>query len=616
MAVKTYKIVDSSRAYYYQDITRTDGNNALGGSNEETETVFDLKTGIDDVRFGPAYYYYHYISNYHSSRIMSATTYAAVINYSEEKCIPEPKAANKYTCRLNFPIKTPGVGNAKICVLNGNISSNAETAYKSLRSLSSVASVSAASAISVELTEAQLEKALKYGVVIFPSSEAAISDISNYVDITEENTGETIRKYSEITGGTAEIIYTIENLAAAGSANNFVPSAASILIANRDNTITWTYSQEFESAQYYVGITATYLDTGDTVLICKKQIINAESGSTSSYTIPADTLRTGKIRLTISAMPIESANYYDDNDEIWLTGSTVEYTVRSTPEAGAVTCDGNPNPTVSWESSTQAAFQVRFGGFDSGVIAGGETSYTIPRIFSDGNYAVSIRTATASGEWSDWTEEMYVSIVNTPLSGTVSLSASQFEFNVRLSWESTVSADKYAVYRDGEMIAVTDDTVYVDRYSNGTAEYLIRAVSDGNYAESNAVEFTLTLNCDVISVDGGYSYKLLKYTPSPKNQVDLYTDDITYHYYSGREKPVAISSGRMERVMEFTYVFKTRSESLFLRKMMGKSALIKTTRGCVIYGVVNELQYTEAKRTTVSFNVREIFRDGEEMDYV
>lgn len=568
--------------------------------------------------------------SYYREKITSNITYiSAEANthftiYSDDNNIGlvarEPMAANTYNFKLIVGETNKEVlrHSTKICFLTKKISYVTQTEYNYLKSLTEGITIPANTTFGYtgEISNAAAEKILKYGVVLIPNEQADLDEISDYININTTAYGSYIYDDSVKISNYPYISYSVENLASPGTVNQISPTASSILISNRDNTISWKYSQEFEAPQYYVGITAKYLDTGETQEICRKQIISAENGTVSSYTIPAGTLRTGNVRLTISAMPHDSANYYAEDDAIWTSGANVDYTVKATPEAGAVSCDGKPNPTVSWTSSTQAAFQVRFGEFDSGVVAGSETSYTIPKIFDDGNYAVSIRTATSAGEWSEWTEETYISIINNAPAGNITLKASQFDNNIQLNWESDISGAKYVIYRDEEMIGVTDSTAFIDRFSAGTSEYKIRAVLNGNYSESQSITFALQLRCDVISIDGGYTYKLLKYTTAPKSQTDLFTDDITYQYYSGREKPIAISSGHVERLKRFSYAFKKRSEALFLRQMRGKAVLIKTTRGCVIYGILGELQMTEAKLTTASFAVRETYREGEDVEYV
>lgn len=543
-------------------------------------------------------------------------TYCITQKFDIQGKLPEPISANQYIqgnislgsliCKRKFDI----------CPMTKTIPEDEKEAYEYITSLSPVSTVERGDDISYhDIPSTAISNMVTCGVAYIPTVKESMDELYEELD-TSTYWHDFAYLATYLFSDDAYLKVNLQNPASPGTANQIFPTASSILVSNRDNTISWTYTQEFEAPQYYVGITAKYLDTGETQEICRKQIISATSGSVSSYTIPAGTLRSGNVRFTVSAMPYDSAKFYANDDAIWTSGTSVDYTVKGTPEASAVSCDGKPNPTVSWTSSTQAAFQVRFGEFDSGVVAGSETSYTIPKIFDDGNYAVSIRIATSAGEWSEWTEETYISIINNAPAGTITLKASQFDNNIQLNWESDISGAKYVIYRDEEMIGVTDSTAFIDRFSAGTSEYKIRAVLNGNYSESQSITFDLQLRSDVISIDGGYTYKILKYTTAPKSQTDLFTDDITYQYYSGREKPIAISSGHVERLKRFSYAFKKRSEALFLRQMRGKAVLIKTTRGCVIYGILGELQMTEAKLTTASFAVREIYREGEDVEYV
>ena len=613
MASKSYTITASSSSGLEKKIEKTE--TYMAGENN---TDYAVQPG-DVPIVGWSYYFGYYLSSNVMARHRIAKTALATFGFTEGIRRIEPAGANVYTYQLTCRQKNAWDGASEICVLTSSLTGSAGAQYEKLAGMTAAGKISAnTTEKTISISGAQAANAIAYGVAVVPERDAEIDDISDYVDINTPNSGnaEWFYERSEITADGVIITYTVENMAAPGAAEKITPSAASILVANRANTITWTYTHEFEAAQYYVGITAQYLDTGETVEICRKYVINTASGAKASYTIPAGTLRSGKIRMTISAMPYDSANYYSDDDAIWTTGVNVDYTVKDAPDAGAVSCDGKPVPTVTWTSSAQAAFQVRFGDFDSGVIAGSGNSYTVPRIFDDGNYAVRIRTATAAGEWSEWTAETIVGIKNIPPAGSVVLSAVQFDNNVRITWESTVYADKFAVYRDGEMIAVQGGNAYVDRYSAGESVYMVRAVLGGYYVQSTDVMFTLRLKTDIISQDGGYTYKAMKYTEAPKIQTDAYSDDVTYQYYSGRSKPIAIFSGRYERTKRFSYLFKKRTDALELRRMRNRPVLIKTTRGCVIYGVMGEMQFTEGRMTAVSFAVKEIGREGEEVDYV
>lgn len=609
MAGKTFKFVDFETRNYWK--RKTSGDGTVGKS----DTSYGILAEQSNAEFGFIYHYHRDTMSGSYFRFRDAQTYASVIKFSVELNSYKPDAANTYECELNFPVYASMSEYVNICVLDNPLPSRADSAYIALKNLTATATVIPTGSIVVSLTQSELMNAIKYGIAIIPVREAEISDIANFTDINV-NGDHSFYRNGMIKGGTAQVIYTVTNLANPGRASMFSPSQASILVQDQDNTISWMYNQDFGAAQYYLGITLTYLSTGETLTLCRKKVYSIADGKRGSYVLPANSLKLGRIRLTVAVMPQAAASYYNDSDAIWLTGATVDYTVKESPEAGDANCDGKPNPTVAWQSTAQAAYQVRFGEFDSGVIAGRETAYRIPRIFDDGNYMFSVRTASSDGEWSEWTDEVYVAIKNTPPLGEVILSAERFDANVKLSWTSTVSADNYAVYRDGELIDVTTGTTCIDRYSNGKAVYYVRAMVSGNYAESNHVTYTLKLRYDLISDDGGYSYKVLKYTPSPKMQSDSYTDDITYQYYSGREKPIAILSGRTERSKHFMYAAKSREELLFLKQMRGKPVLVKNSRGCVIYGIINELKYSEAFVVTVSFAVREIYREGEVVDYV
>ena len=614
MSYKTLELKTSGITDYKKCLIRRDSS--IYATENKTEYISHSKQTTGDA--GVSYEYSRFS---HSDgawvRYRWAYTWITVVKFAGMLEIPVPASAAEYrNHQVSFAWSRSASVSLKVCVLTSELPSSASSAFQKLTGLSAVKTVSGSSAVTVSLTEAQLKNALAYGIALVPAREAEIADISDYTDIGM-NGDKTFADAVQIKSSSANLHYEVQNLASPGTASAVTPSQASILVANRDNVISWMYTQEFAAAQYYVGITATDLSTGAVTTVCRKTIRTAENGAVSSYTIPAGTLSVGKIRLTISVMPEAAADHYADSDAVWTAGTSVEYVVKYAPTASSVTCDGKPVPTVAWESTAQAAFQVRFGDYDSGVRTGSAAEYTVPKIFADGTYAVSVRTATAAGEWSDWTEETYVTVSNAVLSGTLAVSAEVFGANILIGWVSTVTApDKFALFRDGVLIAVTVGTSFVDRFANGTAEYMVYAVKDGYYTASAPVFFTLRLTTDRISSDDGYTYRPLKYTPSPKSQSDALSENVSYHYFSGRSKPVAVSGGQKERTKQFLYIFRHRAEAEFLRALTGRPVLLKTTRGSVICGILNDLQIVEASVTTVSFSVREIYREGEEMDYV
>lgn len=614
MSYKTLELKTSGITDYKKTLTRRDGS--FWETENTTEYTSYAKQATGDA--GVSYEYNRTsVQSGSWGRYRWAYTWITVVRFAEMPEAPVPASAAEYrNYQVSFAWSRSASVSLKVCVLTSALPASASSAFQTLTGLSAVKTVVGLSAVTVSLTETQFKNALAYGIALVPVYEARIEDISDYTDITA-NGEKTFANAVQITVSSPMLRYDVQNLASPGTASAVTPSQASVLVANRDSVISWKYTQEFAAAQHYIGITMTDLSTGAVTVICKKAVRSTENGAVSSYTIPAGTLSVGRIRLTVSVLPEAAADHFADSDAVWTSGTTVEYTVKYAPTASSVTCDGKPVPTVSWTSTAQAAYQVRFGDYDSGVRIGGASEFTVPKIFPDGTYAVSVRTSTAAGEWSDWTEETYVTVSNTALSGTVTASAEVFGGNIRIIWESTVSSpDNFALFRDGALIAVTAGTSFVDRFANGTAVYTVYAVKNGHYLASAPVSFTLRLTTDRISSDDGYTYRPLKYTPSPKSQSDALSENVSYHYFSGRSKPVAVSGGQKERTKQFLYIFRHRAEAEFLQTLAGRPVLLKTTRGSVIYGILNDLQITEARLTTVSFSVREIYREEEEVDYV
>lgn len=463
--------------------------------------------------------------------------------------------------------------------------------------------------------------------VVRPTSEAANATSTTYIN-----------------RDASSLVIERRNPAAKGTAQEISPGSYAVIVANEDTVISYRYSHKYGGyAQAFLGIVAENVESKEKIVIAKKRAVNVGDGVIGSFTIPADTLTAGTWDITVSAAPAASANYYDNDSDFWTTGQTVRYTVKDNPTAGGVTCDGKPVPTVSWESTSQAAWQVRFGDYDSGARAGSETSFTIPKIYADGAYPVRVRTATAAGEWSAWTETYWATIRNVPPEGVVSLTAETVGGNVRLSWTaqqvvtdpiltseseplmtsgggvilaaSMIDAlsDNYAVFRDGKLIAVTSEEFYVDKLGGG--EYQVIAMESLYYIPSNIVDLWPQIACDMISADGGENWIALKYTPDVKNEPEEVRTEVTYYYYAGREKPIAVNTQQKSRSKNFSYRFKRRRDAQALRALNGCEVILKTSRGERIWGIVEDMTYTDAKIVTVSFSIRETDEEEDHVEY-
>lgn len=538
-----------------------------------------------------------------------ANTFGAIIKFNDSDfVITEPLEAQEEMGEVRIKLTIDAKTDLKV-VLFDHDEITAEDIYNQLYTSESAGTITTEQdSITLQLTnDTQYKNLKKYGVGIIPVVPIGLEDLPDH----DASISRTNNVYIS-----AQQQY--QNRAAAGLVTLVSPSAHGILYTNYDNTLIFRYTQDFDIPMDYLGVKLTNLNTGTILQLYKLHLLttSVDSGSTGSFIIPANTMTDGLYKIELSGMPSYSRGYYSDDNAIWISGSTFEYNVKTKAVAGNISCDGKPVPTISWISEGQAIYQVRFGDYDSGAKIGTETSYIVPRIFADGNYPVQVRTANTSGEWSEWTEIEYVYIENISVSGAVILSADIFENNVLLSWSSTVDApDNYAVFRDGELIAVVTDTTYIDVYGNGNVEYQILAMKNKYYIASNATQLATKLQADVISYNGGVTYQVLKYTPSAKVQTEDINTAVTYSYYAGRRKPIAVSSEQKTRIKSFLYIFKKRAEATALLVHEGTSALLKTTRGAIIYGIIYEMTLTDSKYPIVSFSIREIDREGENVEY-
>ena len=515
----------------------------------------------------------------------------------------EPVSADASQISLTVALENALSMAVSVGVLTAQLSDSASGLFSQLRNSSNVVGTISAGSTSgtFTLTRAQAANVLAYGIKAFPTTEFGTTDSAEPLSID----------------GT-RVVYAANNPAARGRVTDVSPGEYSTLVGGAANVISYTYRNDNGGyAQAYLSVIAKNQDTGEVVTILRKSSKTVADGGRGSFTIPADTLTAGRWTLTICAAPSGSASYYADGSDFWVTGQTFSYTVRENPSTSTVTADGRPIPAVSWTSTGQSAYQVRFGDFDSGARAGASTSFVVPQLFADGAYPVQVRTATNAGEWSDWTDTVWESVENVPPSGaTVSLTGAVSNGCVELAFslDGTEDAVSFLVYRDGVLIAQTNECAYVDRFGEG--EYIVRAVMTATryYAQSSPVTVRLNLPSDLLSTDGGYTWIPLKYTPEAKSQPESISTPVTFAYYAGREKPIAVSSGKRARTKSFAYLFTSRVQARLIRELEGHDIAIKTTRGEHIYGVMTELNWGDARLNAVSFTVRETYRDGEEAE--
>ena len=693
--------------------SRTRGYDSITGNIDSTDYF------TQDANVGLKYNEYHYHSQYIQSDLYTYSCYVGAILFNDEPpAAIEPAAADAPI--VNVTVKLSGAisQNAAVGVLRRELSDNGSARYAQIRENSNIIGTLAAgqSTGTFAMTSAQGKLALAYGVKIFPTIEESTDTSFKGIDVEG-----------------SRIEFTPNNPASRGRVTDLTPGPYSVIVAGEGAVIGYTYRHDAGGyAQAYLSVIARNQDSGEVVTICRKASVSVADGARGSFTIPADTLGIGRWTLSICAAPAASANYYPDTDAFWDGGQDFTYVVRENPSSSSVTCDGKPIPTVSWISSAQAAYQVRFGDYDSGARVGSETSFTVPRIFRDGAYPVRVRTASSAGDWTDWTETEYVAVENVEPSGEFDVTAAQegtvpvlsWGGGVRLEWEqgaissgsganaegasgtpsatrirtpedkmipvasdaltvtipagmkwyvmrssspsvgdfisadgwktasgatgaqvgeyvrfvlaynpdaaigpsdgsklqaagSVVAAAHYAIFRNGEMIAVTDQnaTQYVDRLGAGGEYEVLAVTADRYYKSSGPIPFRLRLAADLISADGGYTWIPCRLTPDRKQQPEDLREDMTFVYYAGAQKPAAFRTNQLQRTKQFSYIFFRRDAARALRDLVGHEIIVRTTRGERIRGAVAEMSWADAKQPIVSFSVREVRGEEDDVEY-
>ena len=693
--------------------SRTRGYDSITGNIDSTDYF------TQDANVGLKYYEYHYHSQYIQSDLYTYSCYVGAIQFNADPpAATEPAAADAPI--VNVTVKLSGAisQNAAVGVLRRELSDNGSARYAQIRENSNIIGTLAAgqSTGTFAMTSAQGKLALAYGVKIFPTIEESTDTSFKGIDVEG-----------------SRIEFTPNNPASRGRVTDLTPGPYSVIVAGEGAVIGYTYRHDAGGyAQAYLSVIARNQDSGEVVTICRKASVSVSDGARGSFTIPADTLGIGRWTLSICAAPAASATYYPDTDAFWDGGQDFTYVVRENPSSSSVTCDGKPIPTVSWVSSAQAAYQVRFGDYDSGARVGSETSFTVPKIFRDGAYPVRVRTASSAGDWTDWTETEYVAIENVEPSGEFDVTAAQegtvpvlsWGGGVALEWEqgaissgsgvnsegpsgtpsatrirtpedkmipvasdaltvtipsgmqwyvmrysspsvgdfisaegwkttsgatgaqageyvrfvlaynpaaaigpsdgsklqaagSVVAAAHYAVFRNGEMIAVTDQnaTQYVDRLGAGGEYEVLAVTADRYYKSSGPIPFRLRLAADLISADGGYTWIPCRLTPDRKQQPEDIREDMTFVYYAGAQKPAAFRTNQRQRTKQFSYIFFRRDAARALRDLVGHEIIVRTTRGERIRGAVAEMSWADAKQPVVSFSVREVRGEEDGVEY-
>lgn len=387
--------------------------------------------------------------------------------------------------------------------------------------------------------------------------------------------------------------------------NNLSPGNAEIKLSSEIVRLSWNiYAVDSVGTQYDITNYPTEFEiqysrnSGESWNSLGEKITAVREGNSYYYDVPSNFFSNGIITWRVRPY----VNGYTINEYVQET-----FIVRAQASTSSVTCDGKPLPTVSWQSSAQIAYQVRFADYDSGARYGSETSFTVPYFYADGYYPVQVRTQASDGTWSAWTEMQYVQITNTVQANSITLTAGHTRHAVVLQWIDSGTSENYVVYRNHMPVYIGTDTSFTDIAANGKCTYYVRAIQPSrNYSQSNTVTLDVYPKTDCVYDFSSMQWIPLKYSLQDRSRNYSKSADVIYKNYAGRDKPVAFLSGHTVRQMSGSYVFKTQEEALRIQNATGKTVIFKDTRGGKIIGILNNANITVLKKLyAVTFIVTE-----------
>lgn len=260
--------------------------------------------------------------------------------------------------------------------------------------------------------------------------------------------------------------------------------------------------------------------------------------------------------------------------------------VVAAPTVALISVSNTPKPTIIWSATGQRGFQVQIGNYDSGKIYGTETMYQSPVYIPDGPATVRVRAVSIYGLWSAWAEQD-VDIINIPGTAVnITVTASHY---AQINWNGPTGL--YEVLRDGNKIGETSAQVYFDDFAVGEHTYQVRHVLEGGYYTlSNSEAVKIRCKTAMIADADNVNWIFLKKKTSALPVVSIANSkEIYFTHYSGREFPVAETSGYKTRTLRFSVAYGKNEDSKELKRLLGKRVCYKDPEEQIIIGTLISL---------------------------
>ena len=257
--------------------------------------------------------------------------------------------------------------------------------------------------------------------------------------------------------------------------------------------------------------------------------------------------------------------------------------------------DSAPKFQIRWNQSEQEAFELRI---DDVLVCkrfGVTSAYTHTDYLTPGTHTVSVRIQNKFGLWSPWGSAA-LQIVNTP-GPEIQLTVEDGP-EPQLRWSSSGSYAAYLIYRDGKLIARTDQIAYKDHFALGAVAYQVRGVcpDSGCYTLSNEVYVMVQVkSMKIAAVDHPVWLDLGQSANSLRTTTLNSSRPVTFKNYVGQALPSAEIGSQLSQTYNFDVAWRTKDQTQIqaFEALLGKAVCLKTPSGRRLVGVLSPIDLQE-----------------------
>lgn len=375
------------------------------------------------------------------------------------------------------------------------------------------------------------------------------------------------------------------------------PTSGSVIQSDSDVTISWEAvapsTQTIDAPNKY--LTEIWFDNGEGS--------GGDYTTLTSKTISADQLAGH------SQLHMRLYSYYALCEDSKENAPVMNLYIQQVAGTGNVTVNGATTKayivSVSWESTGQTAYQVRVGSYTSEIVWGNDTQYYVPFVLETGvMYSVQVRIQSTQGEWTDWTEPVYVTPQNLLFESkegirvTVEDGFSTVEIAPQI--DNLTNYTTVLLYRDGVPIAtfdVAEKISYTDVGANGETTYSVAYARFFSTQKQGLAGFLAPVTIDATpSTDGlvlsDKTWLPLRYTTDEIKYGGSASEEVYQRYYSGRSYPVVMRSGRKTETLTLSYADPTGELADTLIEQVGTTVLFKNRDGLKFWGCLESVTPT------------------------